>query len=292
MKKFRFRFSVFVLFVLLSLFTGCSNKKVAGALGTVSEYPKSIVALSPSAAEILFAIGAEKQIAAVSEFSDYPAEAALKPVVGGFDGKTLSIETIMSFKPDLVYLTQGMHNFLISTLEANGIPYYVSMGESIASVEKEILEIGKITGHEKSSKKIVDDMEKKIKKAGAVFSDAQKNSAVKVYYEVWNSPYMSVGSTSFINDVITKAGAQNIFFDLADAYPMVSEESIISREPDVIIIPISTGVSSDSVALRNGWAEIPAVKNGRIFLIDDNVYTRPGPRVADVVCDLADLLLK
>ena len=273
--------SVFFAFLLLASAIYARKPKAAE-----SAYPKSIVALSPSAAEILFTIGAGDQVSAVSEFTDYPPEAAAKPVVGGFDGKTLSIETIMSFKPDLVYITEGMHNFLIATLESNGIAYYVSKGDSIASVEKEILEVGKITGHEKEAAKVVDGMEKKLKKA----APAHKGAAVKVYWEVWNAPYMSAGAASFINDVIKAAGGENIFADLPDAYPMVSEESIISRQPAVILIPASTGQAASSVGLRNGWAEIPAVKGSKVFVVDDNVYTRPGPRVADVVLELAGLL--
>ena len=278
-KKYLSAFFVF-LFLASAIY---ARKPKAAASG----YPKSIVALSPSAAEILFTIGAGDQVSAVSEFTDFPPEAKSKPVVGGFDGKTLSIETIMSFKPDLVYITEGMHNFLIATLEANGIAYYISKGDSIASVETEILEVGKITGHEKEAAKVVDGMEKKLKKAA---KSGAGDAAAKVYWEVWNAPYMSAGASSFINDVIKAAGGQNIFSDLPDAYPMVSEESIISRRPAVILIPASTGLAASSVGLRNGWAEIPAVKNSKVFVVDDNVYTRPGPRVADVVLDLAGLL--
>lgn len=272
-------------FVFISLISAIYARKPKAA---ANGYPKSIVALSPSAAEILFTIGAGDQVSAVSEFTDFPEAAKTKPVVGGFDGKTLSIETIMSFKPDLVYITEGMHNFLIATLESNGIAYYVSKGDSIASVEKEILEVGKITGHEKEAAKVVDGMEKKLKKAAA--SAHKGSAAVKVYWEVWNAPYMSAGAASFINDVIKAAGGENIFADLPDAYPMVSEESIISRGPSVILIPASTGMAAEAVGLRNGWAEIPAVKGSKVFVVDDNVYTRPGPRVADVVLDLAGLL--
>ncbi len=273
--------SVFFAFLLLASAIYARKPKTAASV-----YPKSIVALSPSAAEILFTIGAGDQVSAVSEFTDFPAEAKAKPLVGGFDGKTLSIETIMSFKPDLVYLTEGMHNFLIATLESNGIAYYISKGESIASVEKEILDVGKITGHEKEAAKVVDGMEKKLKKAAT----AHKGGAVKVYWEVWNAPYMSAGAASFINDVIKSAGGENIFADLPDAYPMVSEETIIARKPELILIPASTGMAASAVGLRNGWADIPAVKESRVFVVDDNVYTRPGPRVADVVLELSDLL--
>lgn len=272
----------FIFLILASAIYARKPKARAGG------YPKSIIALSPSAAEILFTIGAGDQVSAVSEFTDFPEAAKAKPVVGGFDGKTLSLETIMSFKPDLVYLTEGMHNFLIATLEANGIAYYVSKGDSIAAVEAEILEVGKITGHEKEAAKVVDGMEKKLKKA--VVAATKSGAAVKVYWEVWNAPYMSAGAASFINDVIKAAGGENIFADLADAYPMVSEESIIAREPELILIPASTGMMPDAVGLRKGWADIPAVKNGRIFVVDDNVYTRPGPRVADVVLELSERL--
>ena len=279
-----------VLFAFLLLASAIYARKPKAV---ASGYPKSIVALSPSAAEILFTIGAGDQVSAVSEFTDFPEAAKAKPVVGGFDGKTLSLETIMSFKPDLVYITEGMHNFLIATLEANGIPYYVSKGDSIASVEQEILEVGKITGHEKEAAKVVDGMEKKLKKAAEASAHkggAKSGAAVKVYWEVWNAPYMSAGASSFINDVIKAAGGENIFADLPDAYPMVSEESIISRQPAVILIPASTGMAADAVGLRNGWADIPAVKGSRVFVVDDNVYTRPGPRVADVVLELSSLL--
>ena len=78
--------------------------------------------------------------------------------------------------------------------------------------------------------------------------------------------------------------------DLKDAYPMVSEETIISREPAVILIPSSTGMEPAAVGLRNGWAGIPAVKAGKVFVVDDNVYTRPGPRIADVVVELSERL--
>ena len=278
------RFFTFFLFICL-LSALYARKPKAADTG----YPKSIVALSPSAAEILFTIGAGDQVSAVSEFTDYPPEAKAKPVVGGFDGKTLSLETIMSFKPDLVYLTEGMHNFLIATLESNGIAYYVSRGDSIASVEREILEVGKITGHDKEAKKVVEGMEKKLSK---VAEAKNGTGAVKVYWEVWNAPYMSVGPSSFIHDVIKAAGGENIFADLTDAYPMVSEESIIARKPALILIPMSTGMESSAVGLRNGWSDIPAVKNGKVFVVDDNVYTRPGPRIADVVVELSALLTK
>ena len=261
------------------------------------QYPKSILTLSPAAAEILYAIGAGDQIAAVSEFTDYPAEAAQKPVVGGFDGKTLSIETILSFEPDLVYLSEGMHNFLIEPLDSYGIKWYISNPTSVAAIEKEIMDMGELTGHQDEAAQVVAQMAEKLSKA---YSPAPANAddevealdtSVKVYYEVWYAPFMSVGESSFINDVIKNAGGTNIFADLTDAYPMVSEETIIARAPDVILIPMSNGVSIEDVKARAGWDTIPAVANDKIYIIDDNIYSRPAPRIADVILDLSELLI-
>lgn len=242
-----------------------------------------IVALSPASAEILFAVGAGNQVVAVSEFTDFPEEATKLPVVGGFDGKTLSMESILSFKPDLVYLTDGMHNFMISQLEEYGIKYYVSVADSINSVEKEILEIGELTGHVDTARSIVDEMNVRL------ISVSSEGISQTAYYEVWNSPYISCGGKSFISDVLNAAGYKNIFEELKDSYPIVSEESIISREPDVIFIAKSTGISIEDICSRAGWETIPAVINKKIFIVDDNVTTRPGPRVVEVVEELRKL---
>lgn len=278
------KLTAIILSLLLVLPTFAKAKKNTKAK---SAYPQSIVALSPAASEILFAVGAGSQISAVSEYTDYPAEAAALPKVGGFDGKTLSMEKILSFKPDLVYLTSGMHDFLIEELTQNKIAYYVSNATSIKAVEQEILDVGKLTGHEKEAKKVVADMNQKI----ASFGDASATLPT-IYYEVWNAPYMSAGSTSFINDVISAAGGKNLFGDLTDAYPMVSEETIITRQPEYILIPASSYIPAESIADRAGWKEIPAVKNNRVYIIDDNLYTRPGPRIADAVQDLSSILSK
>lgn len=247
--------------------------------------PQRVVALSPSAAEILFAVGAGEQVVAVSQFTDYPAEAVKLPQVGGFDGKTLSMESIIGFKPDLVYLSDGMHNFMIPQLEEYGIKYYLSKADSVEGVMKEILDVGELTGHGQKAQEVVDGMKKKIEGFDKI--SQQKKM---VYWEVWNSPFMSAGSASFINDVIKYSGATNIFEDIEDAYPIVSEEAIIKRSPDVILIPASCGVTADDVCGRAGWDDISAVINGRIYIVDDNVYTRPGPRVADVIQELSQII--
>lgn len=274
MKK-RFGFLVLGLVVCLVL-TGCYRKPETPPSAS---YPQRIVALSPAAVENLFAVSAGAQVVAVSDFTDYPPEAVELPKIGGFDGKTLSIEKILSYKPDLVYLTDGMHNFLIEALETAGVKYYLSAADSIDAVKKEILEIGEITGHADRAKTVVAEIDRKL-------SSVKAGGEQKAYYEVWYSPYMSVGAQSFIDDVLTKAGYKNIFSDVNEPYPMVSEETIIAREPDVIFITASSGVTAEVVAVRAGWNSIPAVANGKVIVVDDNLTSRPSARIADAVLEL------
>ena len=174
MRKIKYGALALILAVLLS---GCAKKSETAK----NDYPQSIVALSPASAEILFALGAGNQVSAVSDFTDYPAEATALPKVGGFDGKTLSMEKILSFKPDFVYLTDGMHNFLIEELESAKINYYVSNASSIKAVVREIQQIGEITGHSAEAKKVIAEMNQKISSFRRAFPDQRKMFGAEKY---------------------------------------------------------------------------------------------------------------
>ena len=267
------------------IFGGCKKSDVKNAekLGQKKVYNR-IVSLAPTSTEILFAIGAGNQVVACSDLSDFPEDVKKLPKIGGFDGKTLSLEAIFAHEPDLVYLTNVMHNFLIPQLEANGIDYYISYGDSIEGVKNEILEIGKLTGHEAESQKVVAQIDQDLNFIKT------KNILASVYWEVWNAPYMSAGKKSFINDLMGAAGLKNIFDEIDDAYPIVSEESIVLRGPEVILIPKNSGLSVDAVKGRKGWEDIPAVKNGKIFIVDDDLLTRAGPRLGKSVKELYSIV--
>ena len=247
--------------------------------------PTRIVSLGASATEILFAVGAGNQVVARTDFCNFPAEASEIPSIGGFDGKTFSLESIISYKPDFVVLFKVMHDHLIEPLEKYGISYYVSDANTIEDVLKEITEIGKITGHEENALALVEEIQSSINNLSLI-------SNKTVYWEVWNSPYMTIGGTSFINELITKAGGKNIFADVEQAYPSVNEESIIARNPDVIFIPSDSPVTAEDVKNRAGWQDISAVKNNRIFKIDADITSRSGPRIKEAILLINDFLAK
>ena len=173
-----------------------------------------------------------------------------------------------------------MNNFLIEPLNKYKIPYYLSNPKTVKDIETEVLEIGKITGHSQHAKAVIADMEKDLSSV----TTSTKNPTV--YYEVWNAPYMSIGSSSFINDVITLAGGKNLFADIQDAYPIVSEESILSRNPDIVLIPKSLQLSPKDFISRNGWESITASKMYTYKIVDDNILSRPTPRVTSYIKSL------
>jgi iron complex transport system substrate-binding protein len=181
-------------------------------------------------------------------------------------------------------MTSGMHDYLVPTLKKYGISVYISDASSVKGVIDEITDMGKITGHTKEAAAVTGHI---VSVLAGVKSRTGTRTAPSVYWEIWKSPYMSVGNTSFMNDLINNAGGVNIFSSIGQAYPLVSEESVIARNPSVIIIPDMEHETADSVSHRPGWNIIDAVKTGRITVVDSDVTSRPGPRIADAVLLLA-----
>ena len=303
MKKVVFKcLSLALCFSLLSISAiSCKGKKNANdeslsaqketsseATKTAQKYPQRIVSLSPAATEILCAVGAIDQIVARSDYSDFPPEVLSKPVAGGFDGKNLSIETVLSFQPDFIYLTSGMHDYLIPLLRSKKIRYFMSMDASVNGIISEIKEIGKITGHAKEAEEKIAEMNRDI--------ELLKQNAPKVkksvYWEIWSPPYMSIGKNSFISELIQIAGGKNIFDDIKEAYPIVSDEEILLRNPEVIIIPDNLQDGIEGIKFRNGWKNVSAVKEQRIYSLDSDLISRPSPRIIQAITLIQNCLLE
>ena len=249
-----------------------------------AKIPHRIVSLSPAGSEILCAVGAFSQIVARTDYCDYPKELETVPIIGGFDGKTLSLEKIVSCKPDFVYGSKGMHDYLVSSLNKLDIPIYLSDANSLAAVYAEITYIGSYTGHAVQSEQVVSSIKQTFDFVDKKLVGAKRPT---VYYEVWNSPFMSAGSKSFISELIAAAGGDTIFGDIAEEYPMISEETIVARKPQVILIPDMESETVETLSRRNGWQMIPAVQNNRIYFVQSDICSRPGPRITQAVMVLA-----
>lgn len=284
-KKFEYLI-LFAFLLITAVLYVRRNKNEEESLAQENIQYQNIVCLSPSGAEILSAMGAESLIVARTDFCDYPSRLEAIPSVGGFSGQTLSAETILSYKPDLVYGSKGMHDFLESPLNEAGVKLYLSDASSINAVYEEIAVVGEMTGRSTEAAALVKNMKDSIQKITEKNKEAAK---AKVYYEVWNVPYMTAGKNSFISDLIVISGGTNIFDDQLSDYPSVSEETIISRDPEIILLPNLNGVTVEQVKERSGWENISAVKNNKIYLIDSDLYSRPGPRIVDAISDLTKI---
>lgn len=272
------RFALGVLLCLICLVT-CP-------VYCIETHTMRIVSLAPAMTEVLFAIGAGDEVVARTTQCDYPPAALALPAAGGFDGKSISLERVIAFRPSLVCGAGGMHDWLASALKPLGITLYLSRAATVKEVMDEIEELGRITGHEEGAKKTVHTMAETLGKVNISCSALP----VKAYWEVWSSPLMAAGSSSFLNDMLSLSGALNIFSDIPAAYPAVSAEAVLRRNPAVIILSYDVYANKDAAlnALRGrpGWGSIDAVKNGNIILLDSTAV-RAGPRVADAVRLLA-----
>lgn len=245
-----------------------------------------IVSLAPSNTEILFALGLGEKVVAVTNYCNYPEEAKKKEKIGGYS--TIDIEKVVSLKPDLVLAAYGNGEETIERLKELGLNVAILSSKSVKSIEdtlKEIRYIGKISGKEKEASSLCEEMEKKIKEITDKTRDAKK---VRVTHICWHEPFYVAGSESLQGDMIEKAGGENVFSDV-EGWHAVSMEELIDRNPDVIIVSSGTGmggernVAYDYILGEERLKCINAVKNHRIYLIDADIVSRSGPRIADAL---------
>lgn len=243
-----------------------------------------IVSLSPSGTEIIFALGLGDKLVGRTDFCTFPEEAKKIDSVGGFDGKSFSLENILAFNPDFVYLSNGMHNHLINSLENFGIQVFVSDINSIEDIFKEIISVSKLLNASEVGLNYVSKMKKELNNL------KEDSSDVNIYCEIFNSPFLTCGKNSFINDIIEYAGGKNIFYFLDSTYPQVSEESIIVNNPKIILAPDYSENDLNKIYSRNGWQNIDAIKNKKVFSVSGDIFTRPGPRVLEAVILLKEII--
>ena len=243
---------------------------------TVYKEPQRIISTAPSVTEILFALGLNEKIVGVTTLCNYPEEAKTKEKIGTFQSP--NIEKILSLKPDIVIATGGVQRQTVEKLEQLGIPVFVSYPRTMEEVIRSIYTIGHITGAEESAKKLAFDLKLRVAKVTSKVSKARVKP--KVFFELWNEPLMSAGPGSFIDDIIRKAGGINIAGSSKSAYPIFSLEQLVKEDPDVIIgAESSMGANPLDVSKRPGWNTLKAVKNQKVFMINDDIVFRAGPRL-------------
>jgi iron complex transport system substrate-binding protein len=254
---------------------------------------QKIVSLAPSNTEILFAIGAGKQVVGRDSFSDYPAAAQAVPDIGGGFG-ALNTEIILAAKPDLVLAGDLTPAEQIQSLEDLGLIVFVlGNPKNLAGMYENLRLMAHMTGHVDETETLVASLQAREKAVDAQLAGVTERPLV--LYELDgtdpNAPWIP-GPGTFIDTLIKQAGGENLGASLEGAWVQVSLEVLIQKDPDLILLGDSQwgGVTPEMVAARGGWEALTAVKAGKIYPFDDNTVSRPGPRLLDGLEALAKVL--
>jgi iron complex transport system substrate-binding protein len=264
----------------------------AGRKVTIEEEPETIVSIQASHTEISFALGLGDKIVGVSDYDNYPKEVEKIQKVGAQD---INAELVLSLLPDIALVTDyhyKTHPDLLKQFEDAGIDVIVVGGaESFDEVYGNIELIGKATGTEPKAKEIVSDMKQRLddikEKAAEAITDKKR-----VWVEVSPAPdIFTTGTNTFMHEMLTSLQAVNVAED-HKGWVKLSEEEIVKLNPDVIITTYGYYVENpkEQVLAREGWAEVPALKNKQVFDVDNDTVTRPGPRLIEGVETLAKLI--
>ncbi len=252
---------------------GAAPVPVTDAMGqrlVLAAPARRIISIAPSITEILYAIGAQDRVVGVSSADDYPPEVRSKPRVGGVQ---LDFERIAQLRPDLVIGVRSLQGAHLERLRALGYRVLALDPRSLADTYDAILLLGQVTGREEGARRVIRWMRDRAERV--VVRVRRSEHHPRTFVEVYDQPFLTAGSGTFLHDLIRTAGGRNVFADLA-GWPLVSEEEILRRDPEVILL-LHPGRAR--VLQRPAWRRVAAVRAGRIHVLNPSWATRPGPRL-------------
>lgn len=247
----------------------------AGTTHRLNSPAKRIVSLVPHATELLFEVGAGKQIVGASEYSDYPEAANAIPRVGGY--RSINMEVILMLKPDLIVSWSDDNTASdLDGIKKLGIPVYVSNPKTFKDIARNLEHLGKLTGHAQKGINAGRALYEKSQTLRFKYANKRK---VRVFYQVWDKPLITLNANTFISKSIELCGGSNVFADLLTSSPQISVESVIAANPDAIV----TGGHAKE---RKGWIKkwqaiksIKAVEYNNLFQIPPDILQRPTSRL-------------
>jgi iron complex transport system substrate-binding protein len=291
--------SVFPLLLCCLLLFSCQHPERGGTpqgtafiddLGSevhLRHTPQRIISLAPNITEILFALGVEDQLAAVTDYCDFPERAKRKPKVGGLLNPNL--ERIIELKPDLVIMTtSGNMRGDYERLQRLGISVYVTNPRNVEGIWKSIRDLGALSGANERADSLLQELQSiKLDIERLVLGKQPRT----VLFLVSLNPLVVVGPDSFLDELIHLAGGKNIAGNLDTPYPILSREEVLQRRPEVLLATRDAVHSLEAMLnVYPEWRSLPAVTQGRVHLIDPNIVTRPGPRVMQALRLLYEMI--
>ncbi len=278
------------------LFIGCKHespnkpvditvREIKDDLGRFVKIPENVtraVSLAPNLTEIVFAVGAGDKLVGRTSFDNFPPEAEKIQTVG--DTINPNIENIIALKPQIVLVsTASQIETFTKTLESQGIAVFVTNPNSLAGIYKSIETIGEIFESKANAEKLVETLKSRVAK---VEEKSKSFDKVKVFVQIDKSLY-TIGKDSFLTDLIEKAGGISVTKDIETGYPKISKETALALNPDVIILSDSADNNEPNEVFKNSVA----VKNGRVYKINADILSRPGPRIVDALEQIAEHLI-
>ncbi|MBL8063516.1 MAG: ABC transporter substrate-binding protein [Anaerolineales bacterium] len=259
---------------------------------TLAAPAQRIVTLAPSLTEFVFAVGAGRQLVGRDELVDFPAEALEVASIGSAYGD-LNTEVILALEPDLILAAEINTPEQVNELEGLGLTvYYLSNVQTYEDLYEQVALIGKMTGHEEEAASLAESLAARVDAVSAAVANVTEKPTV--FYEIDGtdpSKPWTTGPGTFMDTMISLAGGVNIGGVLNDPYAQISAEEIVAQDPNIILLGDTLyGVTIESVGERTGWADLTAVKEGTIFPFDDNLASRPGPRLVDGLEELVKIL--
>jgi iron complex transport system substrate-binding protein len=244
----------------------------------LQQIPERIVSLAPSITETLFALGAGTQVAGVTDYCTYPEEARLKPRVGGMINP--SMEAIVGLHPDLIILSmEGNVRDDFRKLTGLGIPVFVTNPRTLHQIYGSITTLGTLTGREREAAVLVAAMQDRERHVVAPMRQRIEPSVLLI---VSLQPLMVAGNGTFLSELIRLAGGRNLAASSPSTYPQFSREAVVDEDPDVLVILSDAGGrGTDVVAQYPEWRGLKAVRTGRVYRVDPDILSRPGPRATD-----------
>lgn len=246
-------------------------------------YPRRIVSLSPATTEMLFAVGAGNQVVGVTRDCNYPPEAQRKNQLGRFG--QISLESLIRLQPDLIVVTRDMRQVL-SPLRRLPVPVLALDTSTVKQIGSNLQWLGQITGHRKQGEDSARLFQQRLRALRQRIP--QRLAAPRVFYLLWDRPLISAGARSFIGDILNLAGARNLAPVSQAPFPHVSLEYLLRINPDFLILPES--VASRIVLHQGPLQSLRAVRQKQVLSLNDDMISRPGPRVLNALEQIIEFL--
>jgi iron complex transport system substrate-binding protein len=258
-----------------------------GRAVTVPKNPRRIISLAPGCTEIIFAVGLGTRVVGVDDNSNYPEAAKNITKIGSYLNPNL--EVMVSLEPDLILASDMTSKECITSLKEKNLTVFVLAPKAIQGIIRDIRLVGIIGKKTKEADNLTNSLEQRI---NAITLKTKSNTLYtpRVYVEYY--PYWTCGPESFGNDLISMAGGKNIAGATTTAYSEITNEFVVGSNPEIIVFTVGLHSSTTikDIISRIGWDKFDAVKNNKIYTIDDDIISRPGPRIVDALEHLTRLI--